>query len=267
MKLNQNLSYSFSSDEYLPALKRARRYALISLPWTINRMAYTRDRPGLERRLRNIILGKLPEYLITKVLQDYSVRFDLQAGETNFWKQDNFDILLYINGHVEEWDLKCLTTYFKEIEPSEWLELPALIPDRHTHDQWSLRNRTVRASTLQKRFLFVFLDHPGLHIQLTPEQVTTYHKIIAHPKQYLRQDDFILRTLGDVPLQLDSKYLRLVISAVAGPDEWGLFQSVPARTYWPGTPVHTRIRNKGVAVKYLPAFLEIIGRKKQDKTT
>lgn len=260
MRLDENVSYTFFAEDFMPALKRAKRYALISLPWTVNRMAYAPDKHGMERRLRNIILGKLPEYLMPVIFRDYGLFFDATAGETDFWKRDNFDFLLTINGHKEEWDLKCLTLSFNKMKSDDWLKLPALIPDRHKHDQWAKRNTTIRSDSFCKRYLFAYMDTPRLNIRLNDEQTGMYRSMIAAPERFKRQDDFILRSLGDIAFDIDINILRLVLSAVAGPNEWSLFKTIPANSNL--GLIHTRIQNKGTAIAGLPSFLKITGRTK-----
>lgn len=263
MELKENLLYEFAFDDIRLCVRQAQRYAYISLPWTLNRMQYTMDKPGLERRLRNIILGKVPEYLVENVFRDYHIRFERQAGDTDFWQRDKFDFLLYINGHPEEWDLKCLMLPFGKIAKSDWMKLPALVPHRHKNDQWAERNHTVLAKTKQKRFLFAYLDTPSLFVKLQPSQVDSYNKIINNPEKYIRQDDFILRTLGGIETSFPSEPLRLVISAVAAPAEWDLFKTIPAGTKLAGGIIKTRIRNVGVPIQNLPSFLQAAGRKKR----
>ena len=262
MILSENIAFPISEKQFKKAFQYALKYAIISLPWTINRMNYKHDKEGIEKRLRNIILGKMPEYFMWDVFQVYNIRVEPWAGETGFWEKDRFDMLVYLNGNREEWDIKSLTLDFSKVKNEDWLKLPALIPDRHKNDQWAKRNKLFLEQSKCKRALFTFLENPGLNVHVSDQQVTAYEEIEKHKKYYIHQEKIILKKIGIVKCDSVKTGPRLVISGIAGPDEWDYFKPVQKGEIFLNGLIKTRIKNMGTEIGNLPSFLKITGRKK-----
>ncbi len=114
-------------------IERATRYAILSLPYTVNRMAIGKS----NSRLRNIIKGKFAEFLLEQYAKEQGLGMDFTAGETPFWERDRFDFAW--NGMV--WDLKNnFTRKPGLLDAEDYIKLPALIPNRFDGDQWSCRD-------------------------------------------------------------------------------------------------------------------------------
>lgn len=259
MKLNENISYHISNRKFKKALQYALKYAVLSLPWTVNRMHYKSDKIGLEKRLLNIVLGKIPEYLLWDFFQQNGVKVISRAGETEYWEKDKFDYLIELSGRLEEWDIKSLTIDFSRIMKNDWMKLPALIPDRHRNDQWSKRFKLYSEKAICKRYLFVYLRKPGIKITLTEEQVSAFNNISNNRKYYKNQPEYILRKIGGVSTNCPEKDQCMVISACAGKDEFNQFQKIAKDSLFCGDLIKTRIDNRGIEVGRLPSFKHVVG--------
>lgn len=259
MQLLDNIAYNISDDKFNKAINHSLKYATISLPWTINRMAYKSQKKGIEKRLRNIVLGKIPEYVLWDFFKGCNLKVVSGAGETDYWEKDNFDFLLEINGNKEEWDVKSLSIDFTKLEKNDWMRLPALIPNRHKKDQWSKRKKIYLENSNCKRYIFVYLKNPGLKISLSEEQLAAFKDIFDNQKYYQSQADYILRKIGKIKLDYKKRDNCLVVSAVAGIEEFNLFKEIEMGTLFCGDLIKTRIENMGVEVGKLPSFLEIVG--------
>lgn len=262
MHLSENIVYHTTKDLFQKALKQSLKYAVLSLPWTLNRMNYNESKSGLEKRLRNIILGKIPEHLIWNVFDEYNIRIQSWMGATDFWEKDRFDILVNIDGVTEEWDVKNLTLDFSRVGRNDWLHLPALIPDRHNKDQWAVRNRIYLEESKRKRYLFTFLEDPVLNINLTDEQVLEYSEIEKNKKYYIYQDKMILRKIGPVEFGIANNEPRFVVAATAGKNEWTFFKPLPKGSVLSNGLIKTRINNMATEIQYLPSFIRTIGKEK-----
>ena len=262
MVLTENIVYHPSKGHFQKALKQAIKYAVLSLPWTLNRMSYNDNKTGLKKRLRNIILGKIPEHLIWNVFEEYNIRIESWSGETAFWEKDRFDILVYINGTNEEWDIKNLTFDFSKMNRDDWLHLPALIPNRHYKDQWATRNRTHLKESARKRYLFTFLEDPCLQIELSTDQEKAFADIEQNKKYYIHQDTIILKKIGYIAFKLTNPEPRFVIAATASENEWDLFLPIAKGTILNKGLIKTRIDNMGSEMQYLPSFLTTIEKEK-----
>lgn len=260
MTLTENIAYHASKEKFSKAFSYALRYAIISLPWTVNRMHYSESKTGIEKRLRNIVLGKIPEYLVWDIFQQYNIRVEPWAGETEFWQKDRFDILVHLDGHTEEWDIKSLTIDFSKIAKEDWLELPALIPNRHGKDQWSKRNTLHQPSSHSKRYLFSFLENPVLKFDVSESQVNAFAEINQNNKYYINQAEIILKKVGRVKYTFEKTEPRLVITGVASEKQWHLFRPIPKGTIICDGLIKTRIQNMGVEIRQLPSFLNVIGK-------
>ncbi len=113
-------------------IEGAARYAILSLPYTVNRMAIGKSRT----RIQNIIKGKFAEFLLEQYAQEQEISLDFKAGETPFWERDKFDF--EYDGMI--WDLKNNFTRMSSLlDAEDYIKLPALIPNRFDGDQWSSR--------------------------------------------------------------------------------------------------------------------------------
>ncbi len=234
-------------------LRKAFRYALLSLPWTINRMAYRGDR-GYQQRMANILLGKAAEGAVRLFLLKRGVCIIPGAGSTPFWQADRYDLKIKGADGAEEWDIKLLRLRFKPNDQCPWETLPALIPDRHPRDQWALRNLCHDKDTIRKRYLFVYCTEKPLRI-IWPDTVNSVLKQLIKDKDKLRpQDDYILRMLNEIKWELQTAHWSVYLTALAGPREWPLFNQAPPHSQWCGGRLETRILNRSCALYRLPSL-------------
>lgn len=147
MNANEIIAHKASSeDEFKAIIDKAFHYALISLPFTVNRMRLK----NLRSRILNIYKGKLAESLLENWALKNDFVLDFKSGESGFWTRDICDFKY----KGIEWDLKNNFIHRSETLPKgEYLMLPALVPNRHPEDQWqSAKNSS------NKGFVFSFIS-------------------------------------------------------------------------------------------------------------
>jgi hypothetical protein len=126
-------------------------YAMISLPFTFNRMVINEP----ERRIKNIAKGKIAELLFRYYCHLHFIPADFETCTTPFWKIDQRDFIL----DGKEWDIK---NNFFHPKPDMALpdcitDFPALIPNHHANDQWTKRNTTCFNSSAGVGYIFTFM--------------------------------------------------------------------------------------------------------------
>ncbi len=144
-----------SDSEYNSLIEECVKYAIISLPFTVDRMSI----PNEKQRALNIAKGKIAEALFETFCKKNNIIIDFDVCTTPFWTVDNRDFVLNRN----EWDIKnnfiyCQDEHFN----GNYIDLPALVPNRFTGDQWSKRNENLIAGTNGVFFLFTFLKNADL---------------------------------------------------------------------------------------------------------
>ncbi len=116
------------------------RYAIISLPYTINRMSL-RD---IQSRITNIAKGKISEKLFLHFCDQNEIPVQTEKCKTSFYEPDKRDFIL----GREEWDIKNNFLRHDEaiLSSGQYLKLPALIPNRGNWDQWSKKDKCRQAT-------------------------------------------------------------------------------------------------------------------------
>lgn len=139
------------SQIYYSIIKESAIYAVISLPFTVNRMRID----SLDRRIENITKGKIAEKLFKYYCEINSISADFKSTSTPFYKADKRDFLL----HGYEWDIKNNFIHHDGniLVDFKYKDLPALIPDRHDKDQWAKREKLYFNESKGVCFLFTFL--------------------------------------------------------------------------------------------------------------
>lgn len=242
------------------------KYAIISLPFTVNRMSI----PDFKKRAKNIAKGKIAEALFALFCRANNIEADFGACATPFWTVDNRDFLL--NGY--EWDIKNNFYYYSgDIYSGKYTHFPALIPNRYDGDQWSKRDCSRHLGANGVKFLFSFLkgadlenDERGqefLDINLSQDQlnlISRLHKYYNGQPQQKRpfsEEKFWTRFgNGDTSLFTLHNRPSLVITAVAGEGEWDKFQNTDPTKFLNGT-ICTKITNKTCPISQLPSFLSL----------
>ena len=142
MRENEVIKVQIASDIYKRIVRSAVDYAILSLPFTIDRMKI----PNEAQRALNIAKGKIAEYLFQYYCVKNKIPADFKSCTTPFYQIDKKDFML--NGR--EWDIKNNYIYYEGDKfPHPYTHLPALVPNRHKKDQWSQKETA--------NYLFTFI--------------------------------------------------------------------------------------------------------------
>ncbi len=222
-------------DVYLTFVQGAVRYAVLSLPFTVNRM----DIREIERRVFNIAKGKLAERLFEWYCHQVGLEVDFRSCQTPFWAVDRRDFLF--RGY--EWDLKNNFLYYSGEKFNRYTQLPALVPNRHDHDQWSSRLETKFPHSRGVNFLFTFMKGADvlpngqrryfLELHFSEEQLRFLQKLVdkyqGHPADHPPFDGEKCwqrwKRLNPTVIQLNFRP-ALVITGYADREQWHLFRNV-----------------------------------------
>ncbi len=282
----------FQADEaaYLQVVSESIRYALLSFPFTVNRMRLV----NIQQRIGNIVKGKIAEGLLREYARQRGLPFDFEAGATPYFLPDRFDFSF----GKYAFDLKNNFIYHQGdmLEPDAYMKLPALVPHRFEGDQWSKRDAVVQTGQgdeLEKAFLFSYLKQadqrnapPFLRLFFNVkgtaflEGIANDHKGIMPETAPYDADAQIalLKSRHAVP---DFKLFAmpaLVITGMATKNDWKLFgdtDGISEHAYYHYTgkwyevrddgglafcsgQIHTRIRNATCPVGFLPPFSEFL---------
>jgi hypothetical protein len=139
------------NQDYNEMALAAFRYAIISVGFTFNRM----DKSDLSQRITNITKGKISESLFYYFCFHNDIHLDSQSCTTPFWAPDQKDFL-YLKG---EWDIKNNFIYPERTPSLNYVDLPALIPNKFSGDQWSKRDRLHFKNTRFGAYLFSFMAY------------------------------------------------------------------------------------------------------------
>ena len=136
---------------YADIIKESVMYALISLPFTVNRM----NLEDLNSRIENIAKGKIAERLFRFFCSENLIPADFKQCTTPFYQVDRRDFIL--NGL--EWDIKNNYIYHSgnELKEFNYTDLPALVPDRNPNDQWEKREVSYFGKSSSVCYLFTYL--------------------------------------------------------------------------------------------------------------
>lgn len=132
------------------------KYAIISLPFTVDRMSI----PNEPRRAVNIAKGKLAEGLFNFFCSENNIPIDTESCSTPFWTIDKKDFIY----NKKEWDIKNNFIYTKsKVYTDNYTDLPALIPNRFTGDQWSKKDHVYDSTNnIGTGVVFTFLRGSNL---------------------------------------------------------------------------------------------------------
>lgn len=278
--------------EYTEIVEKAVNYALLSLPFTVNRM----DISKLGNRILNIAKGKIAEGLFEHYCRQNNIPADFASCKTPFWKPDKRDFIL----DGAEWDLKNNFIYHSGSFYSDYTQLPALVPDKHSADQWAARRNAKNQPERSVKFLFTFMKGAGLNngkrgksfleIKLSNKQLRLLERAF---EKYRGKDQSSkpfetetfwkkMEQLGDTLFYELHFMPPLIITGYAGAEEWSHFKPTgPKSPYnfrldenkgrrydkvgknatlkWFGGSLWTTINNQTVPVGKLPAFRKLIG--------
>lgn len=240
------------------------RYALLSVPFTVNRMSLK----SLERRIENILKGKLAEFMMEDFCKSQAVHADFKSCSTPFYQIDNRDFLL--DGY--EWDIKNNYLSLEDNHFDGIDHLPALVPDRFDGDQWSKRNALEHDSN-GVRFLFSFMikemgkgrrRNHMLKIQLSSthmdflKRLSTEYKGLPRKEAPFEEDWFWkewkeLSEPDQKPLMSVNFDSPLLVAGWAGNEHWDQFEKKDPMTFANGV-IRTRIDNRVLDSAKLSTF-------------
>jgi len=252
-------------------LEKQINYSIISLPFTVNRM----DIDNITQRIKNTAKGKLAEALFSYYCEENNIDINTKNCQTPFYTVDRHDFIY--DGY--EWDIKNNFIYHRgdELSTVKYVDLPALVPDRYSGDQWSKRIDTLHTSTKGTRFLFSFMKQADL-INGKRKNYFFDLKINKKQKTHLSRmcNDYQGDTKDDQPFpklkfwgkwdklgngkRFDLKlryHPNMYITGWAGKNHWDLFSTIKDKNYHDGV-FYAKIENKECKVKNLPSFKSLI---------
>ena len=256
-------------DAYRSIVEESLRYAILSLAFTVNRMALN----SLKSRLINIAKGKIAEKLFFFFARRNAIPLDTTPCRTPFYQVDRRDFIL----NDLEWDIKNNFLFHSgDLLPDFYTHLPALVPDRNSRDQWAKRYEKQIPASKGVAFLFTFMklsDRRGnsfprfFDLELSKAQLDLLHRAHskyrgkAQTKAPFREEVFWKEwQKSNERKTIDFKinnFPALIITAYATENEFNRFQPLPEDRMFVNGALHTRIRNRSVPVKELPSFASL----------
>lgn len=223
------------NEVYDSILEKCVMYAIISLPFTVDRMAI----PDEKQRALNIAKGKIAEELFKFFCQANKIYPDFDSCATDFWTVDNRDFIL----NSKEWDIKNNFIYTeRDILDQNYTDLPALIPNRFNGDQWTKKNQNLISGSNGVQYLFTFLKNATLNngkreqdfleVKLSDGQHKLLRDLYLHykgelqNKQPFTQERFWNEMAKHGDLNFFKLHSRpyLVITGYANDTHWHLFK-------------------------------------------
>ncbi|HHB79050.1 MAG TPA: hypothetical protein ENK85_07440 [Saprospiraceae bacterium] len=257
-------------DTYLNICREAVEYAVISIPFTYNRMGIR----NLKKKISNIAKGKLAEGLFFYFCESNQIPIDKSIGQTPFYMPDKTDFVF----QNAEWDIKNNFLYHKGnyLFKKYYKWLPGLIPHKSATDQWAKRNKLALSSTTEKRYLFTFLKAADslderkqlidIHLSEKQEKYLTElcHQFRNNRRSkeqpfdassfwhqfYQGENRAMLFRLKDFP--------QLIITGYAGPHQWHHFKDSGENRIWNNGLMRTVINNSYSRIHKLPAFASLV---------
>ena len=256
-------------ETYRSIIEQSLRYAILSLAFTINRMVLA----SLKSRLINIAKGKIAEELFLFFAHQNAIPLNAKPCRTPFYQADRRDFVL----NTLEWDIKNnFLFYHQDLLPDFYTNLPALVPDKNSHDQWARRNKTEIATSKGVAFLFTFMklrdqrensSRGFFDLILNKEQlnllIRAHSKYQGHVQTKAPFQETVFwkrwRELdGQEALNFTvNNFPALIITAYAMQQEFVQFKSLQPNQTFVNDTLHTRIRNRSVLIKYLPSFASL----------
>lgn len=257
-------------DTYLNICREAVEYAIISIPFTYNRMGVR----GLKRKISNIAKGKLAEALFFYFCESNQISINRAIGETPFYMPDKAD---FVFGNAE-WDIKNNFIYHKGnyLFKKYYKWLPALIPDKSSRDQWSKRNQTTISKSFDKKYLFTFLKASDsmddrkqlIDINLSENQEKFLNELYQKFKNNRRPKELPLEESAfwnqfykganrAVLFKLQA-FPQLIITGYASAVHWHHFKDSGESRIWNNGLMRTVINNSYSRIHKLPSFASLV---------
>jgi len=259
----------FDSLQYDRIMREVISASLLTFPFTYQQVELRQ----IKFKIEKIIKGKFAETLFKCFCNANHLPIDFEACETSYNTPKRRDFIF----ESIEFDLINNYLYHPNqlLSSKDYLELPALIPNKHQFDFWSHRNHCKIAQSKHAGYVFTFLknaDNFG-----TKKQFFEFDISIAQIKflQELRQsygntnvpnkpfdeaffwDEFLNRG-GPYEFNFYHKP-KLVIGPVASANQWPLFVNMGDNPITYGKQVlKTVIPNMACKWSELPSFYSIL---------
>ena len=228
------------NEEYRSFVEESVKYAIISLPFTVNRM----DISGINTRIQNTAKGKIAESAFKFFCISNNIDANFDICSTPFWTIDKRDFTLL----GLEWDIKNNYIYHSEsiLHGFNYSHLPALVPNKHNGDQWSKRNQQFIPNSKSTAYLFTFMKGADLNnnsrgddflkINISPEQFEfindlwlKYQGLPQKEKPFSEEWFWNEMSKKGSELFFDLKFNPyLIITGCANPNYWHLFKDTGA---------------------------------------
>jgi len=249
---------------------KAINYALISIPFTYNRMELSK----LANRIQNITKGKIAELIFQHFMIKNKLEVNFSSCQTPFYMPDKRDFLM---GEYE-WDIKNNFVRSASILKSDQvIELPALVPNRPSSqyftDQWEKRNEMKHPTSLGTRFVFTYMERPVkrdfIDVQIH-SQLQKFYEMIKqkYPKVKKGQapftDTWFWNEMSKVDFpryQLNQK-LRLYITSWAGEEHFKYFYDTEKQNF--NNMIYTILKNKTIKTHRIPSFASLFPKLQDD---
>jgi len=221
-----------SEEQYYDIVEDSVKYAIISAPFTYNRM----HKEKITQQILNIAKGKIAEGLFLTFCKANNIPADEKPCTTGFWTPDKRDFKM----NDKAWDIK--NNFYNspsDLYQGNYIDFPALVPK----DQWASKDdkRKLPEHTDESAFVFTFMRKTNtnyqnffLSININDAQVDfldkkneTYHGMGLSEQPYSETDFWPqFDSLGDSNTKLFTlSYLPiLIITSYACKDQWGLFE-------------------------------------------
>ena len=244
----------FSEREYDTAIKHAAVYAVLSVPYTIDRMNYGNSPEGLLKRIENIVKGKVGEYLFEAYCQTHDINISRRETETPFWRYDKNDFI--IDGTTVDLKNNIIWGGY-DIIKEEVVNFPALVPADQFEKPHPSKFMYVFSFMNTKDFFSIELNEATLRHIGTINDGCCGKQLKEKPSYYTNDRQYFLdlfAKFGKQPVVKINSYPHLVIAGMS--QDLRGFYKTPAGTmfrYRSGN-IKTRKENYTLEVKNLSPF-------------
>ncbi len=259
----------FDSLQYERIMREVISSSLLSFPFTYQQVELRQIKIKIEK----LIKGKFAEALFKYFCEANELPTNFDACETGYNKPKKRDFIF------ENIEFDLINNYLYHpnqlLSSSNYLELPALIPNKNEYDFWSQRNHCKLAKSKHAGFVFTLLKNADgfgpkkqffefdisiAQIKFLQELRQSYGNTKVPNKPFEEAffwDEFLNRG-GPFEFSFNNKPI-LIIGPVASANQWHLFQDLGKQPRTFGQQVlRTVISNMGCKWSELPSFYSIL---------
>jgi hypothetical protein len=249
--------------------------SLLTFPFTYQQV----ELQQIKIKIEKLIKGKYAEALFKFFCEENHLPVDFEACNTSYNKPKRRDFIF------ENIEFDLINNYLyhanERLSGNDYLDLPALLPNKHQYDFWSQRNHCKIAQSKHAGFVFTFLknaDSFGLkkqffefdislaQIKFLQELRQSYGNTKVPDKPFDETffwEEFLNRG-GPFEFHFNQKPL-LIIGPVASANQWTKFKDMGNQPHTYGKQVlKTVIPNMACKWKELPSFYSTLPHSKND---